>query len=90
MQVKTRQVAKHEFRQERRGRPGRDTRYKRVSKRRLSLAWEVDQLAIESDGMYPLLTNDRELSDAEILKAHKRQPIIEKRLVDTLQLMKAS
>lgn len=33
----------------------------------------------KSDGMYPLMTNDRSLSSAEILQAHKGQPMIEKR-----------
>jgi transposase len=83
IEVKARQVEKYEFRQEHRGRPRSGTRYKRLTKRRLSLTWEIDESAIDfdskSDGMYPLLTNDRNLSSADILKAHKRQPIIEKR-----------
>jgi transposase len=29
--------------------------------------------------MYPLMTNDRKLSSAEVLQAHKGQPMIEKR-----------
>ncbi len=29
--------------------------------------------------MYPLMTNDRTLSDAQVLEAHKGQPMIEKR-----------
>jgi len=33
--------------------------------------------------MYPLLTNDRGLSPAQVLEAHKRQPIIEKRFEQT-------
>ena len=33
--------------------------------------------------MYPLLTNDRTLTDAQVLKAHKRQPTIEKRFEQT-------
>jgi transposase len=37
----------------------------------------------KSDGMYPLLTNDRMLSDAEVFAAHKRQPTIEKRFQQT-------
>ncbi|TCG05795.1 hypothetical protein BZM27_31160 [Paraburkholderia steynii] len=32
-----------------------------------------------SDGMYPLITNDRNLSPAQVLEAHKGQPMIEKR-----------
>ena len=37
----------------------------------------------KSDGMYPLLTNDRELTDAQVLAAHKRQPTVEKRFEQT-------
>lgn len=71
------------FKQTRRGRPGPNTEYRRVTKRRYDIEWTIDQTAIEydkkSDGMYPLLTNDRSLSAAEVLEAHKGQPTIEKR-----------
>jgi len=44
---------------------------------------EHDEEAIaydhRSDGMYPLMTNDRSLSAAQVLQAHKGQPMIEKR-----------
>jgi transposase len=33
----------------------------------------------KSDGMYPLITNDRRMSAAQTLQAHKGQPMIEKR-----------
>ena len=83
LEVKVRHFEQHEFRQDRRGRPGPETRYRRVTKRRLSIDWSIDESAIEfdrkSDGMYPLLTNDRSLSPAQVLEAHKRQPTIEKR-----------
>ena len=71
------------FRQESPGRPGRDTRYVKSSKKRLSLQYEIDEIAVEydqrTDGMYPLLTNDRTLTPVQVLEAHKRQPEIEKR-----------
>ena len=73
----------HRYRQARKGRPGKDTPYRRETKRRLRLRWQLDQDRIDydekSDGMYPLLTNDRSLSPPEVLQAHKRQPNIEKR-----------
>ena len=73
----------HRFRQETAGRPGPRTRYRRITARRLQLNWELDQAAItqdgNSDGMYPLLTNDRSLTMGQVLEAHKRQPTIEKR-----------
>lgn len=47
------------------------------------MQWDADQDAIaydrRSDGMYPLMTNDRQLTDAQVLEAHKGQPMIEKR-----------
>jgi len=71
------------FRQERPGRPSPDTLYRRETKKRLGIAYEIHQEAIDydmkSDGMYPLLTNDRRLTPAQVLEAHKRQPMVEKR-----------
>jgi transposase len=73
----------HSFKQARRGRPGPDTAYKKVTKRRFDIEWRTDEDAIaydhRSDGCYPLMTNDRTLSPAQVLQAHKGQPMIEKR-----------
>jgi transposase len=73
----------HTFKQTHRGRPGPDTEYRRVTRRRYDLEWSIDQTAIDydknSDGMYPLICNDRNLTAAQILEAHKGQPTIEKR-----------
>jgi transposase len=73
----------HTFKQTHRGRPGPDTEYRRVTRRRYDLEWSVDQAAIDydkkSDGMYPLICNDRNLTPAQVLEAHKGQPTIEKR-----------
>ncbi len=73
----------HSFKQTRRGRPGPETAYKKTTKRRFDIAWTTDEQAVaydhKSDGMYPLMTNDRKLSPAEVLQAHKGQPMIEKR-----------
>jgi transposase len=73
----------HTFKQTHRGRPGPDTEYRRVTRRRYDLEWSIDQAAIDydkkSDGMYPLICNDRNLSPAQVLEAHKGQPTIEKR-----------
>jgi len=73
----------HQYRQTRKGRPGKDTQYRRKTRRRLRLRWETNQAHIDydkkSDGMYPLLTNDRSLTPTQVLEAHKRQPNIEKR-----------
>jgi len=73
----------HTFKQEHRGRPGPDTAYRRVTRKRYDIEWVTDDQAIaydkKSDGMYPLLTNDRSLTPTQVLTAHKGQPRIEKR-----------
>ncbi|MHB8195655.1 MAG: IS1634 family transposase [Vulcanimicrobiaceae bacterium] len=73
----------HRFKQTRRGRPGSHTTYRKVTRRRYDIEWKLDDAAIaydqKSDGMYPLITNDRSLSPAQVLEAHKGQPMIEKR-----------
>ncbi len=77
----------HRFRQARPGRPGPNTCYVRKTRSFFRLEWDVDEQAIacdrKSDGMYPLLTNDRNLTAANVLEAHKRQPTIEKRFEQT-------
>jgi transposase len=77
----------HHFRQAKPGRPGPNTRYVRKTRTFWRLQWHIDEHAIDydrkSDGMYPLLTNDRKLTDAQLLEAHKRQPTIEKRFEQT-------
>jgi transposase len=71
------------YKQSRRGRPGAQTVYVKTTKRRYDIEWTIDEDAIaydhKSDGMYPLITNDRRLSAAQVLEAHKGQPMIEKR-----------
>jgi transposase len=73
----------HTFKQTQRGRPGPDTEYRRITHRRYDLEWSIDPAAIDydkkSDGMYPLICNDRGLTAAQVLEAHKGQPTIEKR-----------
>lgn len=71
------------YRQEKRGRPGSNTRYRKTTRLRHRVAWIVDeaQLAHDaaSDGCFPLITNDRQMSAAEVLAAYKYQPNLEKR-----------
>ncbi len=77
----------HTFRQMRSGRPGPGTPYRRITRRRWDIEWKLEQEAIaydrKSDGMYPLLSNDRSLSPGQVLEAHKGQPTIEKRFEQT-------
>jgi transposase len=73
----------HIYKQARRGRPGPSTAYRKITKRRFDIEWTTDQETVaydhKSDGMYPLITNDRGMSPAQVLQAHKGQPMIEKR-----------
>ena len=71
------------YRQEKRGRPGEKTRYIRKKRRRFSITTRLNQEAIDadakSDGMFPLITNVRDLPAGKILDAYKYQPRLEKR-----------
>ncbi len=72
------------YRQEKRGRSGPQTRWRRTVKIRHSLSWQpvLQNIAEDAlrDGVFPLLTNCRDLSVKEVLEAYKRkQPLIEKR-----------
>jgi transposase len=65
------------------GRPTQNSNYRRDVKLRFKLTWCLDDQSWKDaqidDGVFPLLTNDRQLSAREILEAYKRQPKIEKR-----------
>jgi transposase len=71
------------YRQERPGRPNPDTTYRREVKARYELRYELDQAALTAealqDGVFPLITNDRGLSERALLLAYKGQPVIERR-----------
>jgi len=71
------------FRQDHRGRPGKDTRYVRKVATRFDLSYRIDDARVSldarSDGIFPLVTNVTDFSERELLHAYKRQPAIEKR-----------
>jgi transposase len=81
------QEEEHSYRQSAPGRPSSKTRYVRKTRNYYRLEWELDEVVVDydhkSDGMYPLLTNDRDLTPAQVLEAHKAQPSIEKRFEQT-------
>lgn len=83
IRITVNEVSVERFRQDHRGRPGPDTRYIREVASRFDLHYELDheQLAAaeQLDGVFPLVTNDRKLSELEVLHGYKRQPQIEKR-----------
>jgi transposase len=71
------------FRQEKRGRPGPETRYRKTEKTIFTLTFKIDHDKVaydaKSDGCFPLVSNDRDLTDPELLAAYRYQPNLEKR-----------
>jgi transposase len=72
-----------EYKQERAGRPGAATRYREILTSRFSVHADIalDRVAYDaaSDGCFPLISNDRDLSDAQVLGAYRYQPNLERR-----------
>lgn len=56
---------------------------KRTVRLRFALTWEIDQQAhahhAAADGCFPLITNDQQLTNQQILAAYRYQPHLEKR-----------
>jgi len=81
VEIKEQQIEK--YRQASRGRPTKNTKYKREVELRFDVSWEVDgkqlELAVAGDGVFPLITNLKDWKAADVLQAYKRQPMIEKR-----------
>jgi len=71
------------YHQEGRGRPSEKTRYTKEVIKRFDLKCDLDHAALAAtrlgDGVFPLITNDRTLTERELLLAYKGQPVIEKR-----------
>ena len=63
------------FRQEKRGRPGNTTRYRKLTKTRFQVIATVnaDQVRHDaaSDGCFPLITNDHDLTNTAVLLAYR-------------------
>jgi transposase len=81
--VQIQEQVTEKYRQERRGRPGEKTRYVREERRRFALSHriELERLDEEArcDGIFPLVSNDRSMTERELLLAYKQQPAIERR-----------
>jgi len=77
------ETVEEDFRQEKRGRPGVATRFRRITRTRYAISYQSrdDVVAYDaaSDGCFPLITNDRHLPDAEVLAAYRYQPNLERR-----------
>ena len=72
-----------EYRQQRRGRPGPNTTYRRIDHLRHTLTFWVDATQVRtdaaSDGCFPFVTNDETMTPAELLGSYKAQPHLERR-----------
>ncbi|MEK7731323.1 MAG: IS1634 family transposase [Planctomycetota bacterium] len=81
--VEIKQYEDERYRQDHRGRPGKRTRYRRDVRTRFDIEYKIDPLKVAEDalqdGNFPLVTNDKQLPELEILRAYKRQPFLEKR-----------
>jgi transposase len=77
------ETVQENYRQEKRGRPGNDTRYRKHTTTRFGLQFTVNAQTVaydaHTDGCFPLITNDLKLADAELLAAYRYQPNLEKR-----------
>ena len=83
LEVTVTQTLQEGFRQEQRGRPSAQTRYRRTTRTRHSIQWRSrDDLIADdaaSDGCFPLVTNDRNLTEKDALVAYRYQPNLERR-----------
>jgi transposase len=78
-----RQDQQRTYRQEHRGSPSANTRFRHTTRERFTLTWRVRPHVIKadaaSDGCFPLVTNDPHISPAGALAAYKYQPNLERR-----------
>lgn len=81
--VTVEEQSRETYRQEGPGRPTEKTRYVKTTRPTFTITWQVRHDAIleaeRDDGVFPLLTNDRAMTAEQVLRAYKRQPVIEKR-----------
>jgi len=72
-----------DYRQEKRGRPGSATRYRRTDKAVFNAGAKVNAELVSydaaTDGCFPLITNDREMTPEAVLAAYRYQPNLERR-----------
>lgn len=81
--IEVKAVEEHRFTQAKQGRPGKNTKYVRRSHQRPELHWQSNAAALQyddrTDGIFPLVVNDEQLSLRDALVAYKHQPTLEKR-----------
>lgn len=83
LRVEVQEYVSEQFKQTTPGRPGKETQYVKQTTTYCDLSWELDTQALtesqKTDGVFPLITNARDLTAEQVLRAYRRQPIIEKR-----------
>lgn len=83
LKVEIEEHVEETFRQTRRGRPTANMSYRKETRPAYRLCWQLNEAGLveseREDGVFPLLTNDRSLDAEQVLRAYKRQPLIEKR-----------
>jgi hypothetical protein len=71
------------YRQERPGKVGPHTRFRSNTRERFTLTWRIRPHVVKadaaSDGCFPLVTNDPDISPGSALAAYKYQPNLERR-----------
>jgi transposase len=81
--VVVRKEVSEEYKQIGRGRPSKNTRYARKETTRYWVEIKEDEAAVKAealtDGLFPLVSNDKELTVKEALEKYKYQPYVEKR-----------
>jgi transposase len=83
LRVRLEREVEEDYRQTAPGRPGPNTQYRRIDQYCYRAHFEEDGEALaregRCDGLFPLMTNDKEMSVAEALLKYKYQPFVEKR-----------
>lgn len=83
IQVTVHEHTEDRYRQASRGRPGPRTDYRRTTHTHYRITWTIDDTRVRADaaadGCWPLVTNDRRMSDAELYAAYRYQPGVEGR-----------
>lgn len=83
LRVRIEEAVEENYRQDGPGRPGPQTKYSLVKTKRYHVHFDEDGEAVardaKCDGLFPLMTNDEELSLQEALLKYKYQPFVEKR-----------
>ena len=81
--VEVKEIEEESYRQAQRGRPGKNTRYVRTVRVRFELDCKIKEEAVRqealTDGVFPLVTNELDLNEREVLVAYKKQAVVEKR-----------